>query len=109
MKVVAVVTMAGVLAGCASPAPRQAGAGKVTLAVGLPLNATILKRVTATICAKGPFEETPTSGDAYDALLNKAASIGATGIYSVKYELTGLVDRCGAFPGKKASAIAYRL
>lgn len=107
--VVAFAVIAAALAGCASPRHAMVGnASRITVAPDMPLDGTIMQRVTAIICAKAFIDPQPAPADALAALQNEAAAIGAAGIYNVKYAQTGLLDRCGIMPGTRATAIAYR-
>ena len=94
------------VAGCASPvsAPRP----DVVTVDHLPLNATILRRVSETVCAPGPFDKAPANAEALAALQAKVAGMGADGLYRVTYANTGLIGRCGAFPGRTATGLLYR-
>jgi len=94
------------VAGCASPvlAPHP----EVVTVTTLPPNTVILKRVSETVCAPGPFDKAPTTAEALDALKAKVAFMEADGLYRVTYANTGLIGPCGAFPGKTATGLLYR-
>lgn len=97
------------LAACAgTPKPSTSAGADIAIMDDLPINGIIMSRVTAVVCAKGPFDTAPPSTDALNALKPQAAAINANGIYRVKYIKTGLLDRCGVLPGTGATGIAYR-
>ncbi|WP_137900275.1 MULTISPECIES: hypothetical protein [unclassified Mesorhizobium] len=97
------------LAACAGgPKPSAPAGADIAIMDDLPINGIIMSRVSAVVCAKGPFDTAPPSTDALNALKQQAAAINANGIYRVKYVTTGLVDRCMVLPGTGATGIAYR-
>jgi hypothetical protein len=109
------------LAGCIGPNPslgvvevsalpdKGAGAQRsVEVATSIPAGATPLGAISATSCRNKLWDSEPSEEDALAQLKVKAASMGATGVSSLRYDASGtsLVSNC--WSSITVNATAYR-
>ncbi len=104
----------GMASGCASPSiervtfPPTDKASLVTTDQ-LLTGAVLQGRVEGLSCQKGPFDKLPSQDDATDRMREEAASIGATGIYHVRYLKGGISLSPHCWQSVTAVGIAYRM
>lgn len=94
------------LGGCAATA-QPINERSMPVVVDLPFRATPIRRVAAVVCSDEPFGKSPPNEAVLVRLKERAAALGADGLYRVSYTRTGIRE-CGLLAGRAGRAMAFK-